>query len=68
MQVRTNQGETVDALCWRALARTQGVVEATLQLNPGLADYGPVLPARLLVNLPDTTNSTATRPTVKLWD
>ena len=68
MQVRTNQGETVDSLCWRALARSQGVVEATLELNPGLAALGPILPAGLLVTLPDTTTSNATRPTVKLWD
>lgn len=68
MLVRTNEGETLDALCWRALARTHGIVEATLERNPGLADYGPVLPAGLLVDLPDTTTSTATRPTIKLWD
>ena len=68
MQVRTNEGETVDSLCWRALARSQGAVEATLELNPGLAERGPILPAGLLVTLPDTTTSTATQRTIKLWD
>ncbi|CAN7261296.1 tail protein X [Variovorax sp. LjRoot84] len=67
MQVRTLQGDTVDLLCWRNLQRTQGVVEATLLLNPGLADRGPILPGGLLVELAHPT-SVATRPTVKLWD
>lgn len=67
MQVRTVQGDTVDLLCWRNLQRTQGVVEATLLLNPGLADRGQILPAGLVVELAQPA-SVATRPTVKLWD
>jgi phage tail protein X len=67
MQVRTLQGDTVDQLCWRNLQRTQSVVEATLLLNPGLADCGPILPAGLLVELAQPASAT-TRPTVKLWD
>ena len=35
MQVRTHQNDTVDALCWRHLGKTESVVEATLELNPG---------------------------------
>ncbi|NVM87465.1 MULTISPECIES: tail protein X [unclassified Variovorax] len=67
MQVRTQQNDTVDLLCWRYLQRTQGVVEATLLLNPGLADRGPILPAGLLVELAEPA-STTTRRTVQLWD
>lgn len=66
MQVRTIQGDTVDALCWRHLGRTDAVVEATLELNPGLADRGPFLPAGVPVTLADVPP--ATRPVVNLWD
>lgn len=67
MQVRAQQGDTLDALCWRHLARTQGVVESTLELNPGLAGLGPILPVGTLVDLPLPT-ATSPQPTVKLWD
>ena len=67
MQVRTHQHDTLDALCWRHLGRTGGVVEAALELNPGLAAPGPVLPMGTLVTLP-TTPITTTRATVQLWD
>lgn len=67
MQVRTHQGDTVDALCWRHLGTTQGVVERALELNPGLAQRGPVLPAGVLIELPEAPTTT-TRPTVNLWD
>ena len=69
MQVRTNQNDTVDQLCWRHLGKTERVVEATLELNPGLAAAGPILPAGMAITLPDhATMPAATRPTVNLWD
>lgn len=66
MQVRTMQGDTLDALCWRHLGRTEAVVEATLERNPGLATRGPILPAGLEVTLADVPPATA--PVVNLWD
>ncbi len=69
MQVRTHQNDTVDQLCWRHLGQTERVVEATLELNPGLAAAGPILPAGMAITLPDhATMPAATRPTVNLWD
>ncbi len=65
MQVRTLQHDTVDALCWRHLGQTQGTVEATLALNPGLAARGPMLAAGVLVTLPKPTPQI--RPMVQLW-
>ncbi len=67
MQVRSLQGDTVDLLCFRHLGRTAGVTEATLQLNRDLAARGPVLPAGVLVTLPEAT-SVAAPPTLQLWD
>lgn len=70
MQVRTGQNDTLDLLCWRHLGITAGVVEAALQLNPGLAGYGPILPQGILVTLPDATtvSQTDTTETIQLWD
>ncbi|MDV5384615.1 MULTISPECIES: tail protein X [Pseudomonas] len=67
-QKRTQQNDTVEALCWRHYGRTAGVAEAVLDANPGLASHGPVLPAGLLVTLPDIQTSAPERPTVSLWD
>jgi phage tail protein X len=68
MRVITHQGDTVDALCFRHLGRTQGVVEIVLERNPGLADYGPILPHGLQVDLPATTNQPTNTPLLRLWD
>ncbi|WDM87546.1 tail protein X [Pseudomonas asiatica] len=67
-QKRTQQNDTVDALCWRHYGRTAGVVEAVLDANPGLADRGPVLPAGLLVTLPEQQTAAPEQQMVSLWD
>ncbi len=62
-------GETVDAICWRALGRTKDVTEQVLALNPGLAGLGPALPAGTVVILPDLSAAApVVRETVNLWD
>ena len=66
-QIRTHQGETVDALCWRHYGRTLGMTEAVLQANPGLASCGLILPQGTLVLMP-TLPAPAPKPTVSLWD
>lgn len=68
MKVYARQDDTVDALCYRAFGFTAGLVEATLDLNPGLADLGPVLPEGTEVELPQVQSTPATVPSVKLWD
>lgn len=67
--VRSLQGESVDALCWRVYARTEGVVELVLEANPGLARLGPVLPENTPVACPPPEEAPpATDTTLKLWD
>lgn len=67
--VSAHAGETVDAICWRALGRTRGVTEQVLALNPGLAALGPRLPAGTQVLLPDAAAlAPAVRETIQLWD
>lgn len=65
--VRAHQGEPLDALCYRVLGTTAGITERTLELNPGLADLGPVLPEGTPVRLPDTDPEPPRRQTVQLW-
>jgi phage tail protein X len=66
--VRTNQNDTVDALCWRFYGRTAGVTEAVLEANPGLVEHGPILPQGLVVNMPEAQTSAPQRQMVQLWN
>ena len=70
--VTAQQGDTIDALCWRTLGTTAGgVVEAALDLNPSLAASGPVLAEGTAVTLPDPPQAGGTATileTVNLWD
>lgn len=66
-QIRTQQGDTVDSLCWRHYGRTRDAVEAVLHANPGLAQLGVVLPQATLVVMPDLPEPQA-QPTIQLWD
>lgn len=67
MKVRAQQGDTVDEICNRYYGRTQQVVELVYSANPGLAEYGPVLPHGCEVVLPDLPASPSAE-TVNLWD
>ncbi len=66
--VRTQQGETVDDLVWRAFGRTAGLVELVYELNPGLADLGTILPSGITVTLPERPAQKPTAPLLQLWD
>ncbi|MCD7096993.1 tail protein X [Stenotrophomonas sp. MMGLT7] len=70
MRVLAQQHDTVDALCYRHLGSTAGVVEQVLELNPSLAAQGPFLPQGTEVVLPDITTTTASaqQALVQLWD
>ncbi|MDC8802569.1 tail protein X [Halomonas pacifica] len=65
--VHAHQGETLDALCHRVLGTTAGITERALALNPGLAEFGPVLPEGTPVRLPETAPEPPRRQTVQLW-
>jgi len=67
MKVIAQQGDTLDALCFRYYGRTGGVVEAVLTANPGLAELGEVLPHGTTVILPDV-DTASNSETVQLWD
>lgn len=64
----TVRGENIplDLLLWRRYGvRGQDLVEQTLDLNPGLADMGPILPLGTTVVIPDLPPAQAA-PAVKV--
>ena len=67
MKIRTIQGETVDEICWRFYGRTTDMTETVLLANPGLAEKGAVMPAGLLIEMPNVTAEPG-QPLIQLWD
>jgi phage tail protein X len=68
-QYRTKEGDTVDLIAWTFYGRQDNrIVEQVLEANYGLAEYGPELPAGLLVNLPELAVDEEQAGGVKLWD
>ena len=66
--ITTLQNDTVDAICWREYGRSSGVVEAVLEANPKLAEYGAFIPMGMQVILPEILTPTQTKQTIQLWD
>lgn len=65
---RTSDGDTADYIAWKHYGTQDGrAVEQLVNANPGLADIGPLLPAGLLITLPDIQLQTDAQA-VKLWD
>lgn len=64
----TREGDSVDFIAWKYYGRTTNqLAEAVLLANPGLADYGPLLPDGIEVILPEAQAPGKTEG-VRLWD
>lgn len=63
----TQDGDVLDAICWKYYGRQAGAVEAVLEANMHLAAIGEVLPAGLVIVLPEL-EAPALPTTVRLWD
>jgi len=63
----TKEGDTVDLIAWRERGQTAGMTEAILDLNPGLASRGPVLPIGLKIELPDPKPKKIERNVPRIW-
>lgn len=63
----TRDGDTADLIAWKQYGSQSGrVVEQLLEANPGLADFGPTLPAGVAVKVPAITPEPITKG-VRLW-
>ena len=60
-------GDVVDLICYNHYGYTAGVTEQVLEQNRGLADHGPVLPAGVVITLPDPPAQNE-QQTINLWD
>lgn len=67
MKIYAQQGDSLDEVCARYYGRTEGVFEAVLVANPGLADFGEILPHGIAIEMPDLPDS-AVKETINLWD
>ncbi len=72
MEYKTRDGDMVDRICHQYYGDRPGATEAVLEANlkvsgKSLAEWGPVLPAGLVINLPDLP-AAAKAATVQLWD
>ncbi|TNI42157.1 tail protein X [Aeromonas veronii] len=67
MQLRSLQGDTLDLILFRHYGYTAGITEQVLNLNPGLAELGPILPTGTLINMPAAPTQ-AEQPLIQLWE
>ncbi|ATD40342.1 tail protein X [Aeromonas salmonicida] len=67
MQLRSQQGDTLDLILFRHYGYTAGITEQVLDLNPGLAALGPILPTGTFINMPAAPTQ-AEQPLIQLWD
>ncbi|CDF95205.1 MULTISPECIES: tail protein X [unclassified Pseudomonas] len=68
-RVRSIAGDSVNLLLYRELECCDDATEQALWLlNPGLAEWGPVLPAGVWVALPEVDLKPAAPAPVSAWD
>lgn len=67
-QYRTREGDMLDAICKAWYSESSRYTEAVLESNPGLADLGAVLPAGVIIELPDFPDLSVKQGSIRLWD
>ncbi len=68
--VVSGDGITLPLLIWRRFLKPMpGLLEDTLDRNPGLADLGPVLPVgtSVTIKIPSEPNETEVQDPIRLW-
>ena len=66
VQYETKLGDMLDAVCHEYYKGRSGALEAVLSANPGIAAMGPLLPAGVILDLPDLGPVENSR-LIKLW-
>ena len=66
----SGDGMMLDAILWQRFRRpTPALLEKVLDINPGLAALGPMLPHGTVINIPVQRQAKApTLAPVSLWD
>ncbi|MCU7974863.1 tail protein X [Shewanella sp. SW36] len=66
--IRSRDGDSVALILWQQMQRDDDEAEEALyRLNPGLEKYGPILPAGIVITLPELTDK-APAKVVNVWD
>jgi phage tail protein X len=69
LNYKTSDGDVVDYIAWQHYGvESPAVLRAVYDANPGLADYGPVLPHGLTIVLPDISQPSTISAGVSLWN
>lgn len=63
---RTKQGDVLDSIVFRHYQGQVGALEKVFEANRKLASHGPVLPAGILITLPDIPKPKA-KESITLW-
>lgn len=67
-QYSTKDGDTLDEIAYHYYGNTNNkVVENIIEANFGITDHPSILPAGILIELPEVKQSTE-KQKVKLWD
>jgi phage tail protein X len=65
----TKDGDVLDWVLWKYYGTVEGrIVERVLEANPGLADYGAVMPGGVRIFLPDFKAPISQTEGTRLWD
>lgn len=68
-RVRSIAGDSVNLLLYRELGCSDDVAEERLwQVNPELAEHGPILPAGIWIRLPELEPRPVISRPVSAWD
>lgn len=66
--VITKAGDMIDEIAYRTYGWRPGAIEAILEANPGLCEHPPLLPAGLVIEMPELPALSAAAPSIRLWD
>ena len=68
MQYRTQANEMLDEICYRHYGASGGYLESVLEANPNLAEQPALLPADILIVLPELAEQAIQNNAIRLWD
>lgn len=68
IEYTTKDGDVLDLICFQHYGFDIGVTETVLEYNVGLSAHGEVLPAGLVIELPEITAPVAEVEQINLWD